>query len=186
MATLRPEYGPGLPTLVARRLRLPERRVRIVLLGLFALLVLLQGARMIASDRSGLTDVLVTQPFAFTLGHRAGLERVAPRTGEALRLTTPPGQKTDETFTVSELRLAPYAGDPAGILPVIAAQEVERLRRTFPTDFRYRGDGRARINTFPGHQILFQTRIGGACTTASASCCCPRCCRTRRRRGRAR
>lgn len=162
MATLRPEYGPSLPNLVAARLRWPLRRARIVLIGLFAVLVLIQGARMVASSGSGLTnDAIVAKPFAFTLGYRDGLERVPPKAGEALRLTTPPGQKTDETFKVSQLRLPPYSGDPAGVLPIVAARQVAALRRAFPTDFRYRGDSRARINELPGQQILFQTRIGG-------------------------
>lgn len=161
MASLRPEYGPELPELVARRFRWPVRRTRIVILGLFAALVLLQGARSLATSGSGLTDVFVTEPFAFTLGYRDGLERVTPEPGETLRLVSRPGGSTDETFTVSELTLAPYAGDPAGMLPLLAAEEVESLRREFPDGFRYRGDSRTRINDFPGHQVLFQTRLGG-------------------------
>ncbi len=161
MASLRPEYGPELPVLVAQRFRWPVRRTRIVILGLFAALVLLQGARSLASNRSGLTDVLVTEPFAFTLGYRDGMERVTPEPGEALRLVTRPGSSTDETFTVSELKLPPYPGDPAGALPVLAAQEVQALEKEFPDGFRFRGDSRARINEFPGHQILFQTRLKG-------------------------
>lgn len=161
MASLRPEYGPALPELVARRFRWPVRRTRVVILGLFAALVLLQAARSIATSGTGLTDVLVTKPFAFTLGYRDGMERVAPERGEVLRLISKPGGSTDETFTVSELKLAPYRGDPAGVLPVLAAQQVEALSREFPDGFRFRGDSRARINEFPGHQILFQTRIGG-------------------------
>ncbi|MBA2347516.1 MAG: hypothetical protein H0V81_04405 [Solirubrobacterales bacterium] len=161
MASLRPEYGPELPVLVARRMRWPERRTRIVILGLFAALVLLQGARSLATSGSGLTDLLVTEPFAFTLGYRDGMERVRPEPGEVLRLVSKPGGSTDETFTVSELSLPPYTGDPAGVLPVLAGREVEALREEFPVGFRYRGDARTRINDFPGHQILFQTRLGG-------------------------
>lgn len=162
MATLRPELGPGLPDLVAARLRWPVRRTRRVLLALFAVLVLVQGARVVLSRGAALTnDAIVSGPVAFSLGYRDALRRVPPRAGEELRLVSAPGAKTDETFTVAPLRLAPYTGDQAGILPVVAAREVRRLRATFPTGFRYRGDGRARINEIPGHQLLFQTRIGG-------------------------
>ncbi len=162
MATLRPEFGPGLADLLAPRLGWPVRRTRRALLVLFAALVVVQGARIALSGGSGLVnDALVTEPVAFTLGYRSGLERVAPRPGEALRLQSRPGGKTVETFTVAPLRLAPYTGDQAGILPVLAAREVEKLRASFPTEFRYRGDGRARINELPGHQVLFQTRLGG-------------------------
>lgn len=162
MALLRPEFGPGLPDLLAPRLRWPVRRTRIVLLVLFGLLVAAQGARIVASRGSGLThDALVGGRVPFTLGYRGGLERVAPVGQELLRLKTPPGGKTDETFTVAPLHLARYTGNVAGILPIVAAREVGRLRAAFPTGFRYRGDGRARINEATGHQVLFQTRIGG-------------------------
>ena len=162
MATLRPEFGPGLPALLAPRLRWSVRRTRCVLLVLFTLLVVVQGARIVLSSGSKLTnDVVVLEPIAFTLGYRDGLQRVAPRTGEVLRLSSAAGAKTDETFTVAPLQLAPYTGDQAGILPVLAAREVGKLRASFPTEFRYRGDGRARINELPGHQLLFQTRLRG-------------------------
>lgn len=162
MATLRPEFGPGLPDVLAPRLRWPVRRTQRVLLALFAVFVVVQCARIALSTGSELTnDVVVREPVAFTLGHRDGLERVPPRAGETLRLQTVAGAKTDERFTVAPLRLAPYTGDQAGLLPVLAAREVVRLRARFPTEFRYRGDGRARINELPGHQLLFQTRIDG-------------------------
>jgi hypothetical protein len=162
MATLRPEFGPGLPDLLAPRLRWTVRRTRIVLIAVFAVLVLVQGLRILTSDASGLVnDVLVREPVAFTLGYRDGMERVAPQGDEVLRLQTRPGGSTQETFTVAPLQLPAYRGDQAGVLPVLAAREVEVLRRSFPTDFRYRGDGRARINLQPGHQIGFQTRIDG-------------------------
>ncbi len=162
MALLRPEFGPTLPEIVAPRLRWSVRRTSIVLISIVALLVLVQTVRVLTSDTSGLVnDVIVREPVAFTLGYRAGLERVTPRAGEELRLQTRPGGKTTETFTVAPLQLAPYTGDQAGILPVLAAREVGKLRASYPDDFRYRGDGRARINELPGHQLLFQTRIGG-------------------------
>ena len=162
MATLRPELGPGLPDLLAARLRWPVRRTRRVLLALFAAIVLVQGARVALSSGAGLTnDAIVSGPVAFNLGYRDALKRVTPRTGEALRLVSAPGAKTDERFTVAPLRLVPYTGEQAGTLPVVAAREVKRLRASFPEGFRYRGDGRTRINEIPGHQLLFQTRIDG-------------------------
>ncbi len=162
MATLRPEFGPGLPDLLAPRLRWSIRRTRRALLALFAVLVIVQGARIVLSSGSQLTnDVVVREPIAFNLGHRDGLERAPPRAGEMLRLQTVDGAKTDERFTVAPLQLAPYTGDQTGLLPVLAAREVGRLRASFPDEFRYRGDGRTRINEIPGHQLLFQTRMNG-------------------------
>ena len=162
MALLRPEFGPGLPELLAPKVRWPVRRIRVVLLVAFGLLVAVQGLRVALSGGSGLVnDALVRGPVAFTLGYRAELERVAPRADEALRLQSKPGGRTQETFTVSPLRLPAYRGDVAGVLPILAAREVRRLRAAYPDGFRHRGDGRARINELPGHQILFQARIGG-------------------------
>lgn len=161
MPALRPEFGPTLPELLAPRLGVSTRRVRIALLALAALLLAAYGVRKLTGSSSLTNDVLVARPIAFTLGYRDGLERVAPDDGELLRLQTPAGAADPERFTVTPLRLPPYRGDPSGVLPVVAAREVPRLRRAFPDGFRYRGDGRVRVNLLPGHQVLFQTRIAG-------------------------
>lgn len=162
MAILRPEFGPGLPEVLAPRLRWSVRRTRRVVLTVFVVLAAVQGARIALSEGAGLTnDAIVSEPVAFTLGYSSALERVTPRAGEVLRLESAAGAKTVERFTVAPLLLAPYTGDQSGILPVLAAREVGRLRTSFPKEFRYRGDGRARINGLPGHQVAFQTRIGG-------------------------
>lgn len=161
MALLRPEFGPGLPELLAPRTGWPVRRLRVVLIAVAVLLVALQALRVLTSDSSGLVnDVLVREPIAFTLGYRDQLERVEPQGEELLRLQSRPGGKTEERFTVAPLALPAYRGQQGGTLPVAAAREVAALRRTFPDGFRFRGDGRARINLIPGHQVLFQTRIG--------------------------
>ena len=162
MSALRPGFGPGLPELLAERFGWRARRTRVALAVLLAVPVVALGLRVGTSRGSGLrNDAIVLQPVAFTLGYRDGMQRVAPRPGEALRLATPPGAATGETFTVAALRVAPYTGDQSGVLPILAAREVERLRASFPMQFRYRGDGRTRINELPGHQILFQARVGG-------------------------
>lgn len=162
MALLRPGFGPTLPELVAPRLGWTVKRTALVLAGVLAVLVLVQGFRVVTSDRSGLVnDVLVREPVAFTLGYRAGLDRVTPRGDEEFRLQTRPGGKTTERFTVAPFRVQPYTGDTAGILPIVASREVATLRKEFPDEFRFRGDGRARINLIPGHQLLFQFRQGG-------------------------
>ena len=164
MASL-PEFGPALPELLAPRLRISPRRLRVVLVAVALLLVAAFVVRRALLGASDLThDVLVTRPIAFTLGYRDGLERVTPGPGEMLRLQTPAGTDPPERLTVSPLRLPRYAGDPAGVLPVLASRDVGRLRRLFPDGFRFRGDGRARVNFLPGHQLLFQTRIDGRTT----------------------
>jgi hypothetical protein len=44
---------------------------------------------------------------------------------------------------------------------VLAARQADELARELP-DFRYRGDGKARINDLPGHLLVFQFRRDGA------------------------
>ena len=165
MAILRPEFAPTLPELLAPRLRTSPARLRVLILVLAALLVGAFGVHKLRQGTGNLTnDVLVTGPTAFTLGYRDGLERVAPGPGEVLRLQTPPGAPLPERFTVSPLTLPPYTGEQSGILPILASRDIGRLRQAFPDGFRYRGDGRTRINLLPGHQVLFQTRVGGRTT----------------------
>jgi hypothetical protein len=164
MAT-RPEFGPSLPELLAPRLHLSPRALRVALLAFAVLLVALFALRKVGQTAGGLThDVLVTRPTPFTLGYRDGLERVAPGPGELLRLRTPAGSSAPQLFTVAPLALPAYRGDQAGVLPVVASRDVATLRRAFPTGFLYRGDGRTRINLIPGHQVLFQTRRDGRTT----------------------
>lgn len=165
MAILRPEFGPTLPELLAPRVRMTPARLRIAILVLAALLVGAFAVRKVLQRTSSLTnDVLVTRPIAFTLGYREGLERVAPGPGEALRLQTPAGSPSPERMTVAPLRLAPYTGEQSGVLPIVASRDIATLRRAFPDGFRYRGDGRTRINLLPGHVVLFQTRLAGRTT----------------------
>ncbi len=164
-STLRPEFGPPLPELLAPRLRTSPGRLRVVLLVFAALVLVAFGVRKILQRGSPLTqDVLVTRPLAFTLGYRGGLVRARPGPGELLRLQTAAGAASPQRFTVSPLLLAPYSGDQAGVLPVLASRGIADLRRAFPVGFRYRGDGRTRINALPGHQVLFQTRLAGRTT----------------------
>jgi hypothetical protein len=165
MATLRREFGPALPELLAPRLRTTPGRVRAVLLVLAALLLAAFAARKLMQGATSLPhDALVSRPIAFTLGYRDGLEQVATRPGEALRLQTPAGTEEPESFTVAPLELARYSGDEAGVLPIVAARGIAALRREFPSGFRYRGDGRTRVNLLPGHQVSFQTNVAGHTT----------------------
>ncbi len=162
MALLRPEFGPGLPDLLAPRLRWTVRRTRIVLITAFAVLVAVQGFRILTSDTAGLTrEVVVRSPVAFTLGYRPGFKRITPQGAELVRLQSRPSRAVAESFTVSSLLVAPYRGEPAGVLPVLAARDIAPLRARFPDGFRYRGDGRGRVGPLPAHQLLFQTRIAG-------------------------
>lgn len=167
MALLRSEFGPSLPDLLAPRLRTTPRRVRRVVAALVALvLVVLLVGRIVDPPGSSLANDAVVAGLStpFTLGYGPGLQRVPPGRGELVRLQTPVGAQTPQSFVATAFRLPAYAGDQAGILPTAAAVELQALRRQHPDGFRFRGDGRTRLNDVSGHQVLFQATIDGLTT----------------------
>lgn len=99
------------------------------------------------------------EPAPFNLRYTEGLERVAPKAGELVRLEARRGDLFIQSFAVSPLRLPPYRGDVSGNLPVIAAREIEALRARF-AEFELIQDGKTRVNEVSGHVILFRARLG--------------------------
>jgi len=161
MPAARPEFGPSLPELVASRLRLPTARVRGVLLGGAALAVLLYVASGLLGVRgpADLQDQVVRGAVPFTLGHSAALRRVEPEPGEVLRLEGRAGGP-EQSYAAEPFAIPAHRGDVTAVLGVLAARQADALARELP-DFRYRGDGKARINELPGHLLVFQFRRGG-------------------------
>lgn len=158
MLAARPEFGPSLPQAIASRSRLPERRVRAVVLGgtgLLAALYLLTGLLGVRGP-ADLQDELVGGEIPFTLGHSAALQRVPPQDGELLRLESRPGAPR-QSYIAEAFRLPPYRGDVTAALGVQASRETDALARELP-GFRFRGDGKTRINELPGHLVVFQGR----------------------------
>lgn len=84
------------------------------------------------------------------------IRRVAPRPGELLRLRAHRG-KLLTTTTVRRLRLPPYRGDVAGLLPVFADARARELAKRYP-GFDQTVDTRARVHTSPGYEIGFTFR----------------------------
>lgn len=162
MPAARPEFGPSLPELVAPRVRLPVARVRAVLLGAAALAAVLYVASGLLGVRGGgeLQDQVVGGAVPFTLGHSGALRRVAPEEGELLRLEGAAGGP-EQSYTAEPFTLPPYRGDVTAALGVLAARQAGELARELP-GFRHRGDGKARINEFPAHLLVFQFRRDGA------------------------
>lgn len=164
VSAVRPEFGPSLPALLRPRLAaLPrhQRAVAMAALGLLALVVLL----LLFALRPGgggvkLRDALVGGDVPFTLGHQAALHQVSPPpAGTRLVLDGRAGAPL-QRFTVRSLTLRPYRGDVsaaylAATAPIIAAMEAA------DPDFRYRGEGRARVSGLAAYQISFQTRRDG-------------------------
>jgi hypothetical protein len=63
------------------------------------------------------------------------------------------------SYEVSALTLPPYSGSASGTLPTYASGYIARLRAQLPS-FVLRGEGKTRVNTVPGYQILFTERAG--------------------------
>jgi hypothetical protein len=161
MSVVREEFGPTLPELVGSRLHVPVRTVWRVLAGAGALVLLVLVWLVFVRPTPGQAGVVVRRPVAFNLIHTDALQRVAPRSGETLRLRSRGGAA--QSFAVRPLRLAPYRGDVSAKLTLLSARLIRQMSATYP-GFVWRGDGRVNINQQPGYQIIFQARVGGHTT----------------------
>lgn len=160
---VREEFGPTLPELVSARTGRSARSVRIVLVAvLVAAVALGLTVRLLQRAAAAGTDVIVTgAPFSFNLAYdEERLERVDPRAGERLRLTTREGAPTAQRFVVRARPLPAYENDVAGFLPRYASTVAAEMQAADPA-FRLRVEGKARINDNPGYQLTYQTRVDG-------------------------
>jgi len=160
---VREEFGPTLPELVAARTGRPVRRVRALILGLVALLVVVGvGVRLAQREAAkGQSVVLKDGAFSFNLVYDDDrLDRVDPARGERLRLVSPPGAEVPLRFVVGALQLPAYDGDIAGFLPYFAGRVAARMEASDPA-FVLRSESKARVNDNPGYQLTFQTRLDG-------------------------
>ena len=158
MSLVRPEYGPSLPELAAPRVRELPRAGRRLLAVLAALVVVALALLAVRGSQSGLHDVLVRKPMAFTLAYKSGVHRVTPQGDEVLRLEAPgSGGAITQTFTARPLTLGTYKGDVTADMLSIASTRLAELRNADP-NLVYRGEGKARINFIPAYQLSFQTR----------------------------
>jgi hypothetical protein len=161
MTVVREEFGPTLPELLGPRLGVRTRTVWIVLAVLGVLAVPLIAWLSLRPDPSR-TNVVVREPITFNLLYTtAAMRRGAPRSGEMLRLQTRSGPP--QSVVVRPLRLPAYRGDVSATLALMSARLIDEMRAAY-SGFVYRGDGRVSINKQPGHQIVFQARIGGVTT----------------------
>ena len=161
MSVVREEFGPTLPELVGERLHVPVRTVWRGLAAAGVVVALVLAWLLFVRDTPGQAGVVVREPVTFNLIFTDAMRRVAPRTGETLRLQTRAG--APQSFAVRPLRLAPYKGDVSATLTLLSARLIREMSATYPS-FLWRGDGRVNINQQPGYQIVFQARIGGHTT----------------------
>jgi len=164
MSTIvRPEYGPTLPEVTGRR----WPRVRLALIVLGVIVAIWVVVRLLDDPDAARTVVVVKKPVAVNVLRDDRLERVAPRGGEELRLQTTAqvskGTQGVQSFTITPLALGAYVGDdPGAMLTVRATQAITQLRGEIRC-FSLRGEGRTRVNLYPGYVITYEGRLSGAC-----------------------
>jgi hypothetical protein len=163
MSVVREEFGPTLPALVGPRLRALPRAAQVVLAALAAIVVVALALIAVRRTEDTRAHVVVRAPIAYNLVYPPSLQRVRPHAGETLRLETPAGTAAPQSFAVKPFKLPPYHGDSTGILTLMSANMITRMRAQYP-GFIWRGDGRVNYNRQPGYEILFQAKIGGRTT----------------------
>lgn len=160
MSVVREEFGPTLPELVGRRLGVRTRTVWLALAAIGAVAVVVVAWLALRPDPNQST-VVVREPVSYNLIFPDALQRVAPRSGETLRLQSRSGPP--QSFVVHPLRLQPYKGDVSAALTFLSARLIDEMRAQYQ-DFVWRGDGRVNINKQPGYQIIFQAHVDGHTT----------------------
>jgi hypothetical protein len=90
-------------------------------------------------------------PVTFNLRIPPGMSRLEPAAGEWVHLE----RKGQDSLVVSPLNLPAYKGDVGGTLPVVAARELDALKRRFPA-LEPVEEGKARINKAAGYSLSFR------------------------------
>jgi hypothetical protein len=160
VSVVREEFGPTLPELVGRQLGVRTRTVWLALAAIGAVAVVVVAWLALRPDPNQST-VVVREPVTYNLIFPDALQRVAPRSGETLRLQSRSGPP--QSFVVHPLRLQPYKGDVTAALTFMSARLIDEMRGQYQ-DFVWRGDGRVNINKQPGYQIIFQAHVDGHTT----------------------
>jgi hypothetical protein len=98
-----------------------------------------------------------TRPLAYHFRRPASLRERPPGAGELVRLEQRRHGRVVNAFVVSPLRLPPYSGDAAGVLPLVAARDLAALRARFP-GLQLGFESFAKLAGMPGHQLSFRIR----------------------------
>ncbi len=153
---LKPAYRPTLGQILAprwRRLSALLRGLALVLgvgvlLGIVGLVLALLPARL---SHHGAVS--------FHFDYR-GLYRTAPDPGGYGKVTRRRHGLLEDSFAVQPLALPPYRGSLSGALPLYAASLIRGLHRRDPA-FQLEGEGKTRVNTVPGYNVFYTTRLHG-------------------------
>jgi hypothetical protein len=153
---IRPEYGPTAGRLLEPRWRAASPVARALVICCIVAVVALAAALALRLQSASYSHG-GRVPFSFKY---KGLWRTAPDAGALVKLASrEPGGAPKYSYEVFPLTLAPYSGSASGALPIYASGYVARLRAQVP-GFVLRGEGKTRVNTVPGYQILFTQRSG--------------------------
>jgi hypothetical protein len=154
---MRPDYGPTLGRLLEPRWRAASRATRAALLACAAALALALAALALqllpaSYSRGGRV------PFGFKY---KGLYRTAPDAGAYVKVQgLGAGGAPRYAYEVYPLTLPPYTGSASGALPSYATGYIERLRAR-SAGFALLGEGKTRVNSVPGYQILYTELLDG-------------------------
>ena len=153
---LKPEYGPTLGRLLAPRWHAASRIARaLVIAACIAVLAIVVGTGLTLEN----AHYSHGGPVPFSFSYRS-LYRTAPARGEYVQVRRPAHGPLQGSYAVGPLQLPPYAGGLSGELPVYAASYIDGLRRRY-TGFVLRGEGKTRVNTVPGYDIVYTAEIAG-------------------------
>ncbi|HWI22915.1 MAG TPA: hypothetical protein VNT22_09925 [Baekduia sp.] len=152
MISVRPEFRPTLPELLAGRT--PAWRYGLIGFYVVALAIVL-WLLLLRGDPSA-THVVKRGPVTFNLTYDSAMREVAPQGNERLRLT---GTR-HRLVTVSPLELPAYQGRPDGFLPAYSERISDQMATQFD-GYQRRRDGRPSVNRIPGYEIVFQYRRDG-------------------------
>jgi len=126
-------------------------RPRIVALA--GIVVFLLAALVIAIKSATPPGVGVAQsnPIAFNLHYPSNMHALKRGKGELLHLQ----RKGKDDFILERLQLPPYEGDVGGALPVIAARELQALKKRYP-DLKPVEETKTRVNRVVGYTLAFR------------------------------
>jgi hypothetical protein len=151
---VKPGFGPSGPDLLRRLPRPLGAALAVAALALAGLVV--WWATLGAT--AGETWVLVEEPFTFNLTHGEEFERVQGGAALDLERVRADGLFVS-SFAVRDLTLPPYEGLAGGVLPLLATFHVRELRERLE-GFELVEEGRTRVNTVPGYEVVFQYDLG--------------------------
>jgi hypothetical protein len=154
---MKSEFGPTLGQILAPRWHAAPRSLRAGVVGL-GVAVLLVAAIIVLTLLPASYSHGGSVPFHFKY---KDLRRVAPEPGGYVRLESRSGDGALKySFSVEQLRLAPYVGSVTGALPVYATGYIHGLSERL-VGFELVSEGKARVNGVPGYQIFYTAKVEG-------------------------